>query len=413
MEKPNIFSFDICFLNDIAVANSGLLREYSLVDPRVRKLMMAVKLWAKEHQINSARNGSISSYAWINLVIFYLQCIRFVPNLQCTKLMKKVSFVANPQANAFHSEKKLDTCYVTWEQVKSKDAWSQDLELSEVSVSALLYGFFEFYSRRFPGGSFSVSIKKGGVSLSKVASNKARLFLSIEDPFETYDSHCPHDLGSPAAESGTRDMLECFHTSESQLRQILLGTRVTGKLWPEVAILSETPASKARNTRKFNHMVDHTNRKEHSERERDNGKTQGGGPGRAIGQSRNRFGRVRHANGREGPGGRGPKSNTPRDQCQAVSGKTMGETAVAQVQQQQATTTTTGPKPKNNAAAKKITGPTPKNTEGKDKNGINVADPSGSGDGENSPKGPGPRKLAHSRRRTKRPAKQGGADGKG
>ena len=308
MEKPNIFSFDICFLNDIAVANSGLLREYSLVDPRVRKLMMAVKLWAKEHQINSARNGSISSYAWINLVIFYLQCIRFVPNLQCTKLMKKVSFVANPQANAFHSEKKLDTCYVTWEQVKSKDAWSQDLELSEASVSALLYGFFEFYSRRFPGGSFSVSIKKGGVSLSKVASNKARLFLSIEDPFETYDSDCPHDLGMPADESGTRDLMEHFHIAESQLREILLNTCEMGQLWPDLVIEPETPAVNARNT------LNGCNPKE--------------GRGR---------------------GGRRPKANIIHDQSQAVSEKTMGDPAAMQEQHQQLTkTSTSGPATKKN-----------------------------------------------------------------
>eukprot|EP00532_Pseudo-nitzschia_australis_P011780 CAMPEP_0168218062 /NCGR_PEP_ID=MMETSP0140_2-20121125/7646_1 /TAXON_ID=44445 /ORGANISM="Pseudo-nitzschia australis, Strain 10249 10 AB" /LENGTH=608 /DNA_ID=CAMNT_0008145991 /DNA_START=194 /DNA_END=2017 /DNA_ORIENTATION=+ len=57
-------NFDICFLNDIAVANSGLLREYSLVDPRVRRLMIAVKQWAKEHKINSAKEKCLSSYTW-------------------------------------------------------------------------------------------------------------------------------------------------------------------------------------------------------------------------------------------------------------------------------------------------------------------------------------------------------------
>lgn len=280
-------SFDICFLNDIAVANSGLLREYSLIDTRVRNLMMAVKLWAKEHQINSAKDNYISSYAWINLVVFYLQCIGFVPNLQSPTLMEMVGFRPDPKGNIWHRVKELDTWYLTWDQVQSQNAWSQPCHLSEVTVSALLYGFFEFYSRRFPVGTFAVSIKEGAIQKLKIQSKKARLFISIEDPFETFHSHCPHDLSLPISENGTRDVLEYFRTAEMHLRQVLLGSQSHhGKLWPEFARTSNQLSDNAQmrpNFKRFDDEVEH-------------------GKG-ASGKGSNRRNRTRR-------GGRGPKPNS-------------------------------------------------------------------------------------------------------
>lgn len=273
-------------MNDIAVANSGLLREYSLIDNRVRNLMMAVKLWAKELQINSAKDNYISSYAWINLVIFYLQCIGFVPNLQSPTLMEAVGFRPDPKGNIWHRVKELDTCYLTWDQVQSKSAWSQPRHLSEVTVSILLYGFFEFYSRRFPVGTYAVSIKEGAIQKLKIHSKKARLFLSIEDPFETFHSHCPHDLSAPISENGTRDVLEYFRNAENHLRNILLGRQLhNGKLWPEFARTSNHASESAQvipNFKRFHHDLEQVKG--------------------MVGKSTNRRNRTRR--------GRGPKANT-------------------------------------------------------------------------------------------------------
>jgi DNA polymerase sigma len=157
---PFLESFDICFLNDIAVANSSLIREYSIVDPRVRPLMLAVKKWTKAFKIDSAKDNYISSYAWINLVIFYLQCLGFVPNLQSTELIKAVGVTPNPEGNYWHFVNNLDTCTLTWNQVEKGEAWKQPAELQAIPVSALLYGFFEFYTRRFPSGVFAVASRK-------------------------------------------------------------------------------------------------------------------------------------------------------------------------------------------------------------------------------------------------------------
>lgn len=103
-------SFDICFLNDIAVANSNLLREYSLIDSRVRDVMIQVKRFCKHHGVNSSANGTISSYSWNILCIFYLQCIEFIPNLQDPVLMEALKQRPNPKGNYWHLVDGLDTC---------------------------------------------------------------------------------------------------------------------------------------------------------------------------------------------------------------------------------------------------------------------------------------------------------------
>eukprot|EP00536_Pseudo-nitzschia_multiseries_P014864 jgi/Psemu1/216123/e_gw1.778.45.1 len=235
-------NFDICFLNDIAVANSGLLRDYSLVDPRARRLMMAVKQWAKEHSINSAKEKCLSSYAWMNLVVFYLQCIGFLPNLQSPALMDAVGLVPDPEGNYWHFVNNLDTCTVNWETITRAKLWTLPSDFEEVPLSLLLYGFFEFYSKRFPFGTHAVSIKRANLNLSKLATRKASLFFSIEDPFETYDSHCPHDLGSTANDYGSKKIMDCLSDAEDYLRKLLCSEKShDGKLWPSPPFVEPEP----------------------------------------------------------------------------------------------------------------------------------------------------------------------------
>ena len=62
--------FDICFLNDIAVANSSLLGEYSKIDRRVRELMLTVKSFVKSRKIGSAAENTYSSYTWMASLSF-------------------------------------------------------------------------------------------------------------------------------------------------------------------------------------------------------------------------------------------------------------------------------------------------------------------------------------------------------
>ena len=236
----HFYSFDICFLNDIAVANSNLIREYSLVDSKVRSLMIIVKQWAKEQKINSAKEKCISSYSWMNLVIFYLQCSGFLPNLQDPSLMKAAGVTPDRDGNYWHVVNNLDTCTLKWEEVKG--LWVVPSDFGGLPVSLLLYGFFEFYGCRFPSGTHAVSIKRGEISLSKLATKKMSIFLSIEDPFETYDSFCPHDLGSPANAYGSAAIKKCLQEGEKHLRRLLSSEKSEGeKLWPTPGFVEPEP----------------------------------------------------------------------------------------------------------------------------------------------------------------------------
>lgn len=183
--------FDLCFLNDIAVVNSSLLREYSMLDPRVRVLMLCVKSFAKKNGISSAADCTFSSYSWLNLVVFYLQCIGFVPVLQCPELMEAHNFKPDREGNSWHSVNSLDTYYLPSKDILGGKKWKQPSQFSDTTIPKLLYGFFNFYLNVFPRGTVLASIRVGDCSIHKASLEKSsRLWrYAVEDPFETWDSH--------------------------------------------------------------------------------------------------------------------------------------------------------------------------------------------------------------------------------
>ncbi|KAL7541209.1 hypothetical protein ACHAXR_010721 [Thalassiosira sp. AJA248-18] len=212
-------SFDLCFLNDIAVVNSSLLREYSLFDNRVRILMLSVKSFAKLNGIASAADGTLSSYSWLNMVVFYLQCIGFLPALQCPKMMQEHDFEPDQNGNPWHSINGLDTFYLTKEMVTKRNIWERQIHVNDASTTRLLFGFFNFYSIVFPQQTVAASIRFGKPSLQKTSLSKtSKLWrLCVEDPFETCSSHCPHDLGCHIKEDGQKRISEHLSRASRKL----------------------------------------------------------------------------------------------------------------------------------------------------------------------------------------------------
>jgi len=74
---------DLSVNNPTSIRNTHLLFCYSQADYRVRPLVLAVKLWAKEHGINEARFQTLSSYSLTLMVLHYLQSGVFPPVLPC------------------------------------------------------------------------------------------------------------------------------------------------------------------------------------------------------------------------------------------------------------------------------------------------------------------------------------------
>ena len=231
-EDDGSLAFDLCFLNDIAVVNSSLLREYSLFDNRVRILMLSIKSFAKLNNIASAADGTLSSYSWLNLVVFYLQCIGFLPNLQCKQLMHEHGFKPDQSRNRWHGINGLETYYLTKDTVTQKQVWEPSPQCKDVNVPMLLYGFFNFYSTVFPQQAVAASIRLGEISLQKTSfHNTSKIWrMCIEDPFETYFSHCPHDLGCHLKETGQEQMYDHLDRMRNDLEYLLKQEQPTDDL---------------------------------------------------------------------------------------------------------------------------------------------------------------------------------------
>ncbi|GKZ01378.1 hypothetical protein MPSEU_001088700 [Mayamaea pseudoterrestris] len=255
--------FDVCLLNDIAVANSMLVKEYSLIDVRVRQLMVLIKQWAKDNGVCSAKDNTLSSYAWVNLVVFYLQSLGLVPNLQNAELMAKAGVMRDAD-NKWHSVRNLDTCFATWEQVKA--IWTPPENLKTLSVSALLYGFLSFYSYDFLTSLYMVGIKRGGGPLvPRTKFQRGGFFLCVEDPFETYDAHIPHDLATPVGENQQPIIMNRLQAGANHLEAVFQSATADGdsnatvtSLWPrpsKVATVKTASRPAGRGSRQRNNKA--------------------------------------------------------------------------------------------------------------------------------------------------------------
>ncbi|KAG7398511.1 Zinc finger, CCHC domain-containing protein [Phytophthora boehmeriae] len=194
---------DVCVGGVNSLLNTALLKYYGQVDPRVRPLVFAIKYWAKQRGINDSVNGTLSSYGFSLLLIFYLQS-----NYAEVQLPSVQSVVQNLQSQTKVS--------VLLERLQSPPAMelpstfgTSDMD----SVGALLAGFFDFYAYRFNMEDDVVSVRSG-TALSKTTkwSHPTSWRLSIEDPFEL-----AHDVGRVIFHRKGQDLLRSEFRRASEL----------------------------------------------------------------------------------------------------------------------------------------------------------------------------------------------------
>ncbi|KAF5391962.1 hypothetical protein D9757_003284 [Collybiopsis confluens] len=179
---------DIGFENRLALENTRLLMCYAMIDPtRVRTMVLFLKVWSKRRKINSPYKGTLSSYGYVLLVIYFLVHVKnppVLPNLQQMPPLRPIS----------KKETHLGG-YNTWffdDIDLLRQRWHSD---NTETVAELLIDFFRYYSRDFPYNSGVASIRAG--ILKKEAKgwqsdstpgryyNDERNRLCVEDPFET------------------------------------------------------------------------------------------------------------------------------------------------------------------------------------------------------------------------------------
>jgi hypothetical protein len=122
LRDPSL-SADLMINNWLSVRNTGLINEYYRVGSlKLSNLIMLVKHWSKIKKLNGPKAKKLSSYAYVLLVIAYLQMAEGLPCLlegAPQELMREVNVG----------------------YIKDAEPWS-----STKSDYELLRGFFEFYS---------------------------------------------------------------------------------------------------------------------------------------------------------------------------------------------------------------------------------------------------------------------------
>ncbi|KAI8452376.1 hypothetical protein BY996DRAFT_4584636 [Phakopsora pachyrhizi] len=192
--QPFGLSCDIGFENRLALENTRLLLTYAMVDPRMRTMVLFLKVWTKRRKINDPYLGTLSSYGYVLMVIYYLVNGRkaaVLPNLQQLpppRMTPPEELVYEGHDIYFFDD--LDALPRYWTGVNCEN------------VGELLIDFFRFFSNSFRYNHDVISVRSPGGLLSKESKGWINDFieegkdgrggytkvdlnrLCIEDPFQ-------------------------------------------------------------------------------------------------------------------------------------------------------------------------------------------------------------------------------------
>jgi predicted nucleotidyltransferase len=134
---------DIVVNRRLPLQNTRLMGFYAELDPRVKQLVLAVKYWAKQRGVCDAFHGTPSAYAYVNLVIHYLQ----------TTTPAVLPCVQHPRVVVGEWKKdpeEMDQLTVDLSYCGDREAVLATLpEPATQSVAELLAGFFTYYGAHF------------------------------------------------------------------------------------------------------------------------------------------------------------------------------------------------------------------------------------------------------------------------
>lgn len=162
--------------NAVGIRNTHLLNSYSQLDWRVRPLVLVVKLWAQHHNINNAKDMTISSYSLVLMVIHYLQQGVEPPVLPCLQKAFPEKFRAYAQITSIPVTEKMP-------------AFTSN---NHDSLGQLFHGFLNYFANTFTFIEETISVRTGGTVPTaqcrnvKSRKNDTRMwkYLCIEEPFD-------------------------------------------------------------------------------------------------------------------------------------------------------------------------------------------------------------------------------------
>ncbi|XP_055636811.1 poly(A) RNA polymerase gld-2 homolog B-like isoform X2 [Toxorhynchites rutilus septentrionalis] len=174
-DRANLIVVDLNYNNCVGIRNTHLLHCYSQMDWRLRPLVLVVKLWAQHHNINDAKNMTISSYSLVLMVIHFLQFGVGPPILPCLHAMFPDKFARMSDISNL-------------DMMEEMEPYKND---NNMSLGELFLQFLEYYAN-FDYAQYAISVRTGSV----IPIETARLVrsyrndphhwrqLCIEEPFE-------------------------------------------------------------------------------------------------------------------------------------------------------------------------------------------------------------------------------------
>ncbi|XP_057643659.1 terminal uridylyltransferase 7 isoform X2 [Chionomys nivalis] len=186
---------DISLYNTLALHNTRLLSAYSAIDPRVKYLCYTMKVFTKMCDIGDASRGSLSSYAYTLMVLYFLQqrSPPVIPVLQ----------------EIYKGEKKPEILVDGWniyffDQIDELPTLWPEYGKNTESVGQLWLGLLRFYTEEFDFKEHVISVRRKGL-LTTFKKQWTSKYIVIEDPFDLN-----HNLGAGLSRKMTNFIMKAF-----------------------------------------------------------------------------------------------------------------------------------------------------------------------------------------------------------
>ncbi|XP_041912476.1 terminal uridylyltransferase 4 isoform X2 [Alosa sapidissima] len=193
--RQSLLEGDISLYNTLAQHNTRMLATYAAIDPRVQYLGYTMKVFAKRCDIGDASRGSLSSYAYILMVLYFLQQRQppVIPVLQEIYDGREIPQRMVDGWNAYF-----------FDDLDELRRRMPELQQNRESVGELWLGLLRFYTEEFDFKEHVISIRQHSrlTTFEKQWTSKC---IAIEDPFDLN-----HNLGAGVSRKMTNFIMKAF-----------------------------------------------------------------------------------------------------------------------------------------------------------------------------------------------------------
>ncbi|XP_061906738.1 terminal uridylyltransferase 7 [Entelurus aequoreus] len=186
---------DISLYNTLALYNTRLLALYAAIDRRVKILCYVMKVFAKMCDIGDASRGSLSSYAYTLMVLFFLQQ-RDPPLIPVLQELYDADVKPEVLVDGWN-------VYFFDDLTELPARWPQGGKNTE-TVGELWLGMLRFYTEDFDFKEHVVCIRQKAL-LTTFNKQWTSKYIVIEDPFDLN-----HNLGAGLSRKMTNFIMKAF-----------------------------------------------------------------------------------------------------------------------------------------------------------------------------------------------------------